>query len=161
MSMSPHSDVSIPEETVRVARAALPRGNIYLTMRDQLGTLYEDEDFAAVQVLEDCLTNEPGGRVYEALVRAKKASRVSGNAYGSPLMSTRSVRTTDSVTGSCSWNLVPCPGCDAMRTNPRTSFTMSCTTSSPSASFGVCTNAMPVATGMRPSSYQRAKWTPS
>ncbi|MBO0699305.1 MAG: insulinase family protein [Zavarzinella sp.] len=40
------------------------------------------EDYAAVQVLEDCLTNEPGGRAYKALVEAKKASRVSGNAYG-------------------------------------------------------------------------------
>src|SRR5262245_38988226 len=40
------------------------------------------EDFAAVQVLEDCLTNEPGGRVYKALVEAGKASRVSGMALG-------------------------------------------------------------------------------
>ncbi len=36
------------EETVRVARAAFPRGNMYLTMRDQLGTLYEDQHFAAL-----------------------------------------------------------------------------------------------------------------
>lgn len=48
MSMSPHIIPAIPEETVRVARAAFPRGNIYLTMRDQLGTLYEDEHFAAL-----------------------------------------------------------------------------------------------------------------
>lgn len=34
---------AIPEETIRVACAAFPHGNIYLTMRDQLGTLYEDE----------------------------------------------------------------------------------------------------------------------
>ena len=26
----------------------LPHGNMYLTMRDQLGTLYEDENFAAL-----------------------------------------------------------------------------------------------------------------
>lgn len=48
MSMSSHSCVSIPEETVRVARAAFPRGNIYLTMRDQLGTLYTDEQFVSL-----------------------------------------------------------------------------------------------------------------
>jgi Transposase domain (DUF772) len=48
MSMHPHAIGSIPEETVRVARAAFPRGNIYLTMRDQLGTLYEDQNFAAL-----------------------------------------------------------------------------------------------------------------
>ena len=48
MSMPPRVIVSIPEETVRVARAAFPHGNIYLTMRDQLGTLYKDENFAAL-----------------------------------------------------------------------------------------------------------------
>jgi transposase len=48
MSMHPHAIGSIPEETVRVARAAFPRGNMYLTMRDQLGTLYEDQNFAAL-----------------------------------------------------------------------------------------------------------------
>ena len=40
------------------------------------------EDFAAIQVLEDCLTDEPAGRVYKALVETKKAASVSGNAYG-------------------------------------------------------------------------------
>lgn len=48
MSMHPHAIGSIPEETVRVAHAAFPRGNMYLTMRDQLGTLYEDQNFAAL-----------------------------------------------------------------------------------------------------------------
>src|SRR6266516_1424644 len=46
MSMHPQSIDPIPEETVRVARAAFPRGNTYVTMRDQLGTLYEDRAFA-------------------------------------------------------------------------------------------------------------------
>ncbi len=45
MSMHPHAIATIPEETVRVACAAFPRGNIYLTMRDQVGTLYTDENF--------------------------------------------------------------------------------------------------------------------
>ncbi len=48
MSMHPHAIATIPEETVRVACAAFPRGNIYLTMRDQVGTLYTDENFAAL-----------------------------------------------------------------------------------------------------------------
>jgi transposase len=48
MSMSSHTCVSIPEETVRVARAAFPHGNIYLAMRDQLGTLYTNEQFASL-----------------------------------------------------------------------------------------------------------------
>jgi transposase len=48
MSLPPHAIPAIPEETVRVARAAFPRGNMYLTMRDQLGPLYENEHFAAL-----------------------------------------------------------------------------------------------------------------
>ena len=48
MSMHPHAIGSIPDETIRVARAAFPRGNMYLSMRDQLGTLYEDQNFAAL-----------------------------------------------------------------------------------------------------------------
>ncbi len=45
MSMHPHPIPAIPEETARVARAILPQGNVYLQMRDELGTLYQDEDF--------------------------------------------------------------------------------------------------------------------
>lgn len=37
---------SVPEETARVARAAYPKGNIYLQLRDTLGTIYQDEAFA-------------------------------------------------------------------------------------------------------------------
>ena len=36
----------------------------------------------------------------------------SGKAYGSPPISTSSVRTTESVSGSCSWKRVPLPGCE-------------------------------------------------
>jgi transposase len=35
----------MPEETVRVAHAAFPKGNPYLTLRDELGTIFTDEDF--------------------------------------------------------------------------------------------------------------------
>src|SRR5579859_3240024 len=36
---------SVPEETARVARAAYPKGNIYLQLRDTLGTIYQDQSF--------------------------------------------------------------------------------------------------------------------
>jgi hypothetical protein len=39
MSMHPHPILAIPEETARVERAVLPRVNVYLQMRDELGTL--------------------------------------------------------------------------------------------------------------------------
>lgn len=45
MSMHPQPIPAIPEETVQVARAVLPKGNVFLRMRDELGTLSTDEDF--------------------------------------------------------------------------------------------------------------------
>lgn len=36
----------VPEETARVAQAAFSKGNIDMKMRDELGTFYQDEDFA-------------------------------------------------------------------------------------------------------------------
>ena len=45
MSLHPQPIPAIPEETVRVAHAVLPEGNVWLQMRDELGTLYEDTDF--------------------------------------------------------------------------------------------------------------------
>src|SRR5215216_5161727 len=36
---------SIPEETIRVARAAYPKGNVHMRMRDTFGILFEKADF--------------------------------------------------------------------------------------------------------------------
>ena len=38
-------------------------------------------DYAAVDILSDILTSEPAGRLSQALVQSKKASRISGNTY--------------------------------------------------------------------------------
>ena len=46
MSLHPRKIPPIPEATMRVARAAFPRGNVYMRMRDELGTIYEDHQFA-------------------------------------------------------------------------------------------------------------------
>jgi transposase len=48
MSLHPQATYVIPEETQRVARAAFPRGNIYMQVADHLGTLYHDTQFAAL-----------------------------------------------------------------------------------------------------------------
>jgi transposase len=37
---------TIPEETDRVAKAAFPKGNLYVKMRDELGVFYSDADFS-------------------------------------------------------------------------------------------------------------------
>ena len=46
MSLQANDDFSIPAETVHVARLSLPKGNVYLRMRDELGVWCHDGDFA-------------------------------------------------------------------------------------------------------------------
>jgi hypothetical protein len=46
MSLRPQPIAPVPEETIRVARAAFPQGHPYLTFRDALGTSFQDTDFA-------------------------------------------------------------------------------------------------------------------
>ena len=48
MSLHPHIITPVPEETARVARAAFPKGHPSLTFRDALGTIFQDEDCAAL-----------------------------------------------------------------------------------------------------------------
>src|ERR687885_1545355 len=46
MSLPPPSSYSIPEQTRRVARAAFPKGTLCLRLHDELGTIFQDQDFA-------------------------------------------------------------------------------------------------------------------
>lgn len=46
MCLKPQPIGSIPEQTAHFARAAFPKGNPYMSMREELGTLYQDEQFA-------------------------------------------------------------------------------------------------------------------
>jgi hypothetical protein len=48
MSMKPQEISPVPEETARVARAANPKGNVYMQMRDELGSIYQDQMFTAL-----------------------------------------------------------------------------------------------------------------
>ncbi|MGE6737039.1 transposase, partial [Streptomyces sp. NPDC059900] len=45
MSMRPKGPDRIPVETVRVARAAFPRGSLAIRVRDELGPLFTDAEF--------------------------------------------------------------------------------------------------------------------
>jgi len=56
MSLKPSPIQPVPEETARVAHAAFPKGNPYLTLQDELGAIYHDEDFA--HLFPDC--GQPG-----------------------------------------------------------------------------------------------------
>jgi transposase len=46
MSLRPGVIGPVPEETARVARAAVPKGNVYMQMRDEFGVVYHDVRFA-------------------------------------------------------------------------------------------------------------------
>ena len=48
MSMYPHELGSIPAETMRVARAAYPKGSFAMRLRDELGGLTRDEQFVSL-----------------------------------------------------------------------------------------------------------------
>src|SRR5215831_2732745 len=48
MSLHVSPSTPIPAETVRVAHAAFPKGTLYMQMRDTLGPIYEDGQFAAL-----------------------------------------------------------------------------------------------------------------
>ena len=48
MSLKPEIIPPVPEETARIARAAFPKGNRYMMMRDIFGTFYQDEDFSPI-----------------------------------------------------------------------------------------------------------------
>jgi transposase len=45
MSLHPDPLGPVPEETARVARAAFPKGTLYLLLRDELGPIYDDPGF--------------------------------------------------------------------------------------------------------------------
>lgn len=58
MTLHPQPIFPVPEETARVARAAFPKGNPYLTLRDELGPIFSDAQFAPLF--------EPCGRAAES-----------------------------------------------------------------------------------------------
>ena len=46
MSLQPVSIYTVPEQTARVARVAFPHSSLCMRLYDQLGTIFEDQDFA-------------------------------------------------------------------------------------------------------------------
>ena len=77
MSLHPHIIAPVPEETARVARAAFPKGHPYLTFREALGTIFQDEDFASLCAYRST-------RVHPVALSARDDPTVSGKLRGSP-----------------------------------------------------------------------------
>ena len=48
MSLRPQICPTVPEETVRIARASFPKGSRYMRLRDELGAVFDDSRFAGL-----------------------------------------------------------------------------------------------------------------
>jgi hypothetical protein len=71
MSLHPQEIPPVPEETMRVVRAALPRGNSDRRMRDELGSINDDQLFACIFPMHGvhgsrALTCRPSGGMVSA-----------------------------------------------------------------------------------------------
>ncbi len=60
MVLHPQSIKPIPSLTKEIARKAFPKGNLYMSLRDKLGTFYDDEDFAELYSSEGQPALRPG-----------------------------------------------------------------------------------------------------
>src|SRR5437588_3651158 len=59
MSLHPQKLPEIPEETARIARILFPKGNMYMWLRDELGMIYNDEQFASLYSNVGQLAEQP------------------------------------------------------------------------------------------------------
>ncbi len=46
MSLHPRPITPVPDQTARIAQAAFLKGNVLMKMRDELGAIYQDQEFA-------------------------------------------------------------------------------------------------------------------
>ncbi len=46
--LKPSPILPVPEETIRVARHAFPKGSVAIRLRDEFGSLYQDQEFQAL-----------------------------------------------------------------------------------------------------------------
>ena len=58
--LAPKDEHEIPEMTAKVARAAFPKGNAVMKLRDALGILFDDVEFArCILQLDNLLKVQP------------------------------------------------------------------------------------------------------
>lgn len=60
MTLHKNNHEQIPAETVKVAKAAFPKGNAYMRLRDELDTIYTDEQFADLFPMRGQPAESPG-----------------------------------------------------------------------------------------------------
>ncbi len=59
MTLRPHSLPPVPDATAAAVEAAFPKGNLYVDLRAEFGTLYDDQHFVDLY--------PPGGRPVEVM----------------------------------------------------------------------------------------------
>ena len=60
MSLPYDKKTTIPEQTVKYAHAAFPKGNKYMTLRDELGEIFDDEQFSDLFSWKGATAASPG-----------------------------------------------------------------------------------------------------
>ena len=61
MSLRPQPFAPVPDQTAYVAHAAFPKGNPYLTLRETLGTIFQDDSFMDLYAHDGQPVVAPGG----------------------------------------------------------------------------------------------------
>ena len=84
MSLPPPQLYSVPEQTRRVARAAFPEGKLCLRVYDELGTLFEDQDFADLFPAQGQPAGHRQGEVPEPVRKGRGVVHRDGAAQGDP-----------------------------------------------------------------------------
>jgi hypothetical protein len=64
MCLHPRSVDRVPQETARVAKAAFRKGTVSMSMSDELGAIFEDEDFVHLFALQRAFICRPSARVF-------------------------------------------------------------------------------------------------
>jgi transposase len=70
MSLQPNPFPDLPENTARVARRAFRRGNTYLTIGDEIGQIFKDEDFEDLYAVEGAPALSPAQLVLVLIFQA-------------------------------------------------------------------------------------------
>jgi len=74
MSLRPDPVGPVPEETARVARAAFPRGTMWMRLRDELVVIYEDVSFRPLFATRGRPAEAPWRLAHHAGQRAESRS---------------------------------------------------------------------------------------
>jgi len=90
MCLQPATQTDIPAQTVAVAKAAFPKGNMYISLRDEFATIVQDEQFQALYPLRGQPAEAPWRlalvslmQFMESLTDLRRRSLCAGGSIGS------------------------------------------------------------------------------